>query len=469
MALAQNREGFLTLLKKRNFLRLWLAQLISMSMLQASNYSVLVLIQNTTNSTTLIGLAVICFSLPAVIFGAPAGVFVDHMNKRRVLWGSNCLRALATFLFVLVLISNHAGLLPIYLLTFIISAIGQFFAPAEGATIPMLVSEKELLPALSLFNLTFMLSQAIGYIIIPPIALSLLPTFTLLGMTIDAITQLYAITSILYLVCALLIIMIPQNSFAQNGAKKTTTELLATQTLGVMEGVWQEMKQGWSFVRRNKPLFLAVIQLSFAGVFILVIGQIALPIVNQLLHLSSNAMAFIFAPAGIGLVAGSVVTPRVVRRYGKTRTILVGTIVLTIATLLLPLSTVLARMLQPQGWNTNPLLLISIAAIMGLAGIALNFVNTPAQTLMQELTPDWIKGRVLSLQLVLYNAVSIPILLFIGAISDLFGIDRVLYMMSVCELAFGLWGLYYERRYRQERQRAQEETDLEQEQVHIDR
>ncbi|HLG79092.1 MAG TPA: hypothetical protein VKX46_21950, partial [Ktedonobacteraceae bacterium] len=76
MALAQNREGFLTLLKKRNFLRLWLAQLISMSMLQASNYSVLVLIQNTTNSTTLIGLAVICFSLPAVIFGAPAGVFV---------------------------------------------------------------------------------------------------------------------------------------------------------------------------------------------------------------------------------------------------------------------------------------------------------------------------------------------------------------------------------------------------------
>ncbi len=150
MAVTVPHEGFLTLLKKKNFLRLWLAQLISMTIFNASNYALLVLIEEVTGSTTLVGLAIICFSLPALLLGAPAGVYVDRMNKRRVLWASNCLRAIATFLFVLSLLLNRHQLIPVYLLTFLISSIGQFFTPAEGSAIPMLVSEEELMPALSM-------------------------------------------------------------------------------------------------------------------------------------------------------------------------------------------------------------------------------------------------------------------------------------------------------------------------------
>src|SRR5215469_17567755 len=90
-------DGFLTLLRKKNFLLLWLAQLISMTVFWAANYGLIILIQEQTASTTLIGLAIICASLPAVIIGGPAGVFVDRRNKRRVLFYSNCLRAIATF------------------------------------------------------------------------------------------------------------------------------------------------------------------------------------------------------------------------------------------------------------------------------------------------------------------------------------------------------------------------------------
>src|SRR6266699_5789388 len=107
MALAAQSGGFLTVLKNKNFLRLWLAQLLSMTLLNASNYALLILIDNITGSTTLVGVAIICFSLPAVLFGAPAGVFVDHMNKRLVLWSSNCLRAIATFGFVVSLLLNR--------------------------------------------------------------------------------------------------------------------------------------------------------------------------------------------------------------------------------------------------------------------------------------------------------------------------------------------------------------------------
>jgi MFS family permease len=445
MAVIPRHDGYLTLLQKRSFLYLWLAQLISMTCFNASNYALLVLIEQVTGSTTLVGLAIICFSLPALILGAPAGVFVDRVNKRRVLWGSNCLRAIATFVFVISLLIDRHQLIPIYLLTLLISSIGQFFTPAEGASIPMLVSEEELVPALSLFNITFMLSQALGFILLAPIVLSLLPTFTISSLVIQPVESLYLIITILYGVCAGLIALIPPKLLTK--ARRDTRgaqSRRSTQNLEIVGNMWTEMYQGWVFVQRNKKLFLAVVQLSFAGVLLLVIGELATPIVTKLLFLDANKMAFVFAPAGIGLVGGSVLMPRVLPRLGKSLAVFIGCVALTLATLLLPLLTLAAKALEPHGWNTNPLILISVALLMAVAGVALALINIPAQTAMQEQTPDWIKGRVFALQLMLYNAFAIPIILFIGAIADLFGVDHVLYLLSICELAFGAWGLYYE-------------------------
>ncbi len=451
----QNSSGFLTLLKKRNFLRLWLAQLISMTILNASNYALLVLIKEVTGSTTLVGLAIICFSVPAFLFSAPAGVFVDRMDKRRVLWGSNCLRAAATFIFVLSLLFNRHDLVPVYVLTFLISVIGQFFSPAESASIPLLVNEDELMPALSLFQVTFMLSLALGYLLLAPIVLVLLPTFTIAHIIIHPVDQLYALIGAFYLVCAVLIGSIPAKNFQQKvsstpSSTATSAPSIMTETLNILGNVWTEILQGWSFIRRNKQLYLSVVQLSFAGVLILLISELAVPIVTDLLHLPAQAMAFVFAPAGIGLVLGSVLMPRITVRVGRSRAIFIGAVVLTLATLLLPLTTIVARTLQPDGWNANPLLLIVIAFFMFCAGFGLDSINIPAQTTMQELSPDWIKGRVIALQLMLYNACAIPIILGIGVFSDLAGIDKVLYLVSICSLGFGIWGVYYERKHPRE-------------------
>ena len=454
MAVSAPHDGYMTLLRKRSFLYLWLAQLISMTCFNASNYALLVLIEEVTGSTTLVGLAIICFSLPALILGAPAGVYVDRMNKRRVLWISNCLRAIASIVFVILLLLDRRQLIPIYLLTLLISGIGQFFTPAEGASIPMLVSEEELVPALSLFNVTFMLSQALGFILLAPIVLSLLPPIKISSLVIQPVESLYLIIAVLYAVCAGLIALIPRRDFRREqhgmrgphgtqGAQGRRT----TQNLEIVGNMWTEMYQGWVFVRRNKRLFLAVVQLSFAGVLLLVIGELATPIVTKLLFLQANKMAFIFAPAGIGLVGSSVLMPRIITRLGKSRAIFIGSIALTLVTLLLPLLTLAARAIEPNGWNANPLILIGVALLMAVAGVALAFINIPAQTTMQEQAPDWIKGRVIALQLMLYNAFAIPVILFIGGFADLFGLDRVLYLMSICELAFGTWGLYYERKH----------------------
>ena len=438
MSLAAPQGGFLTLLRKRNFLLLWLAQLISMTIQNASNYAVLVLINEMTGSTTLVGLAIVCFSIPAVLIGAPAGVLVDRRNKRRVLFYSNCLRAIATFGFVGSLLLNSKQLIPVYLLTFLISCIAQFFSPAEGATIPMLVDEQELMPALSLFNITFMLSQAIGFLLLAPIILAFLQPPLL------AVVTLYVVIGALYLVCAGLIALIPHEAFKK--PERTPRENIGLQSLNALSNLWDEMRQGWRFIRREPKLFLPVIQLSFAGILLLVIGELASPVVTKLFHLPPTSMALVFAPAGVGLVLGSIFMPRICQRLGKSRAIFVGSIGLAITITLLPLLGLLTTIFGQHGINFRPLEFVITPFIMFAAGAEIDFINIPAQTAIQEQTPAWIKGRVLALQLVLFNTFSIPVILGVGGIADKFGIDLVIYLLAIVILSFGLLSRYYERK-----------------------
>jgi len=446
MAAATPHGGFLTLLKKRNFLLLWLAQLISQTILMASNYAILVLIEEDTGSTTLVGLAIICFSLPALIIGAPAGVYVDHRNKRRVLFYSNCLRAIATFGFVISLLINRKEIITIYLLTFLIASIGQFFTPAEGASIPMLVDEEELTPALSLFNITFMLSQALGFVILAPLVLTLLPSFTIFSVPVYSVDVLYLIIGILYLVCAILIARIPSERFVD--PKVPGNLPIGSQSLGAIQNLWNEVREGWNFIQRKRKLFLAVIQLSIAGVLLLVIGELASPLVTKLFQLPASSMAIVFAPAGIGLILGSLVMPRILQHISKPRAVFIGSIAFAVIVTLLPLSTLLGNFMKQHGLSAQPIYLGADPFLMFFAGVAIDFINIPAQTAVQQYTPERLKGRVLALQLMLYNALSIPVILIIGGFADTLGLPIVIYLVAASIVAFGLWGRYYENKHK---------------------
>src|SRR5262249_10527020 len=149
------------------------------------------------------GGAIVAFSVPALLFGAPAGVVVDRFDRRTVLWVSNLLRAVATGAFVVSLMIDPGALIPAYLLTFFIAVVGQFFTPAEGAAIPRLVRPKELINALALFNITFTMSQAAGLIILGPLVLLFVPAIVVdlphLHITILPVQTLLALIALLYL------------------------------------------------------------------------------------------------------------------------------------------------------------------------------------------------------------------------------------------------------------------------------
>jgi MFS family permease len=435
------RVGYRSLLRNRFFLRLWLAQLISQTIQNAANYGLLVLIAEVTGSSTLIGLAIISFSLPAILFGIPAGVLVDRINRRQVLWLSNLLRGLCTLGFVLNLMIDRHDVLPIYILTFLIAAISQFFTPAEGAAIPLLVDERELVNALSLFNITFTLAQALGFVLLGPLILNAISpiTISLAGVSLpfDAVQVLYLVIGLAYFLCAGLTFLLPNRLFVLERVAKGQATSTA-QVRRALSDVWES----WRFTYGNRRLLIAVFQLSFAGIILLVIGQLAPKFVEQLLNRPPTNAALIFVPAGVGLVLGSAVMPRIIKRLGTARSISAGILGVSITSILLVLCQRVAQQIDPQQWFNDWLFLGLMMLLVFVLGCALDLMNLPALTLIQEQTPDAMKGRVLSLQLLVYNAASIPVILFMGGIADIYNIATVMWVLAGMVFVGGLLSVF---------------------------
>ncbi|MDQ2905205.1 MAG: MFS transporter [Chloroflexota bacterium] len=466
----------LRVLRHPALFRLWLAQVIYLSVQFTASYAMIVLITNETHSAIMVGLVIIALSLPLVLFGAPAGALVDRMDRRAVLWISNAVRAVATALFVVALLLFPHQFLFIYVLAFFFSLVGLFFSPAEGAIIPTLVSEDELLPALSLYNLTLNLSQAVGLLLLGPLALTLLPTFVVpVGgqhIAFAPVESLFIGVTVLYLIATALTASLPRTPVAARAGKQRAEvavtgadamvearanadqeedddqiALVAESVpLGKVEkptgevedpvGNWQRMivdlTDGWRLVRRDGVLLDALFQSCFGGLIMLTIAELATIFVQKLLNLPTSDTALIFAPAGVGLLVGSLLVPAAVARIGSTRTMVAGMLGTAVGLGLIPIAQMFANTIHWAG--TIPFLLV-IAVLTAMVGFSLDFVIVPAQTLMQKHSPNEMRGRVLALYQALFNGGAIPVMLFMGGFADLLGIVPVIFFISVASIA----------------------------------
>ncbi|HEY7347747.1 MAG TPA: MFS transporter [Ktedonobacterales bacterium] len=452
----------LGVLRHSAMLRLWLAQVIYLSVQSAASYGMIVRMTDETGSATLVGLVLIALTLPPFLLGAPAGALVDRMDRRNVLWVSNALRALATALFVLALLATPHAFYSIYLLALLFSLVGLFFTPAEGALIPTLVNEEELLPALSLYNLTLNVSQAVGLLVLGPLMLSLLPTIIIpLGgqhqLTLLPIETLFVLITLLYLLAAVLIHSLPRGRRPAPRSAEVLASRVADEdrlhdpplsgqalasnvepTIPNWQQLRTDLRDGWQLVRKDGILSDSLLQACFGSLMMMTIAGLATIFVERFLNLPSKDTALIFTPAGIGIVVGSLLIPVVVSHLGQMRTIIVGMIGMAVGIGLLPVAQHIAQLAAPDDWWTEPTFLLIVAALTTLVGFSLDFIIVPAQAEMQERSPDEMRGRVLALYQALFNGGSIPVLLFMGAVADLLGIVVVLYLMAGLSLTVAL-------------------------------
>lgn len=417
---SDNERGFVSVLNNRNFVRLWIAQTIGLTSQNGIHFVQMVLIEHLTGSTTHMGLMILAFSIPGVLFSAVAGVVVDRLPRKLVLDVSNVLRILAVLSYVVVLrlLDGWQELIALYAVTFVISSISQFFAPALWAEIPRLIGEDRLLAANNLFNLTYAFSQAAGMIILAPLAVKIV------GIEGSVIA-----IALSYVVSTVLIALIP------GGGKPEPSK---PDEEHPFRAAWQDLREGWDFVAQHRGIYLPMVQLTLIATLIMVMAMLAPGFATRVLGMAPEDAFIIFAPSGVGMVLSTFVLGRffgVLKRETWVNTSLLAT---TVGFGLLGLISMNLISLQGEMGVVAPAPFSMIVVIMVdafLIGFFLATANTVAQTSLQERSPAYIRGRVYAVQFLLANLVGIPPLIGLGGVADYLGIPVACYVLAALILA----------------------------------
>ena len=187
-----SETGTLAVFRNGGFLRLWLSQAATQIGGNMVLFGLTIIVFNSTNSNTAVSALVLSFLVPAVLFSAVAGVYVDRVDRRLILIATNVMRGLA---FVALYLAG-TNLAIILLLNVFVSTVTVFFAPAELAMIPVLVPRSQLLAASGIFTLTLNAAFAIGFALLGPLVVKLAgaPTVILVVAGLYLLAAVFCVT-----------------------------------------------------------------------------------------------------------------------------------------------------------------------------------------------------------------------------------------------------------------------------------
>ena len=409
-------RGYLAVLQNRNFLALWLAQIVSLLALNCSLFVTLFLIEEATQSTTQDAAVIAAFSLPAVFLAAIAGIIVDRVSKKDMLVVSNGLRVFSQLLLTLLAawglgkqINTAVFVSFTYVAIFFSSAVGQFFAPAEGSTIPLLVGRDGLFAANSLFTLTVVGTQVAAVIILVPVTIK----------TLGIISTLLLL-AVFYIIATILVSFLPRDPAPNRRAFSPRS---------MAKRAWDDLAEGWWFSLSHPPILLGIFQISLVTALVYVVAAIGPGYAARVLGLATEDAIFVFSPAGAGILIASLFVVRYGQHFARHTLPIAGTVLMGAAFFVLGLVGVVGGSTRAPIFHLHPDLTVSATTLITItsvfAGIALAMILIPAQTAVQEGALDENRGRVLTVQFTLANALGVVPLLTIGGLADVFGIPNV--------------------------------------------
>ena len=395
----------LTILRRHDFARLWLGQLVSqlgdMVLLTALPFYVYQL----TGSIVQTGLMFVVETLPRLLLGALAGVFVDRWNRRWTLILSDAARAAVLLLLLLVHTRDRIWL--VYGVALVQSIIGLFFAPALVAFLPGLVAPEDLTAANAMQSLAEALTRFSG----PALGGALLGLLGIAGVVgVDS-------ASFAFSAALLLLIAAPSPRRSAGGGSGTSRRWTA---------LWREMGDGLRLVR-GSPVLRAIFVSS--GLFVLGSGIASVSLVvfvREVMGGTALTMGWMAMAQASGGFLGSLLITRVSRRMRP--------VYLMAVPLLIAGVTVLV-------WVNRPALLL-VLPLIAIMGVFIVGFGVTSQTLLQGQTADQFRGRVAG-ALATTNALMLLVgMLIATTLGDRLGVVWLLDGTAILSLLAGIAALF---------------------------
>ena len=404
---------FVGVLKYRDFLKLWISQISSQVSLNMLNFAIVLHIYKLTGSVTAVSLVLLASAIPSVLFGPFSGAIADRVNYKTVLTWTGFLRFLVVLL-SFVLKDNVLALLEI---VFLISLISQFFAPAEAASIPLIVPKKKLVAANSVIMTTMYASLLIGYSVAGPI------------MILISAKWLFLLCGFLYLISTYVV-----NRMTNYDTKRAKKVILSDWAKEI-EAIWGKTKEGIQYVRHNVKIYDPMLKLAYGwamlGSFIVLMPSFG----ESVLNISSEFIGpAIIAPAGLGMLMGAYFLDK---RKNIRFNLAINRSFFILGLFLILFS---AYLLYDELSISR---LINILSVMGM-GFMCSYVYISAQTLLHLKSDEEKRGRVFGISSMMINiAMSLPALI-VGAVSDITSPLFAMGLIATVVLIYGVALLFEE-------------------------
>jgi MFS family permease len=407
-------EGTTGLLANPRFVALFLSQIFTQVGGNMVLYGLTVQVYALTRSSTSVSILLLVFLVPAVIFGAVAGVYSDRFDRRLILVSTNVARA-ACFL-ALVFVDRNIGIL--YVLMAIVATLTTFFAPAEASMMPLVVEKRHLMSANGLYVFTLQASFVLGFAVLGPLFQRVLGTELLI-----------AIVAGMYLLAAVMCSILPKAPpLEKSGRGYVEAERALTAT-------FSQLREGITYIRTHRSIFWSLLYLAITASLIGVLGVLGPDFAVKVLGLSEADFVVIVLPLGAGLVVGILALGSYGQYVPRRRLIEGGLIAISISLIILGLAQRLTFISSGSGFFS---LLSVVMAVAFAAGVSYAFVAVPSQTQLQEELPSEVRGRVFGVLNMLVSLASFVPIIIVGPVADLIGTPAVI---VVSAMIVGLTGI----------------------------
>ena len=356
---------------RRDFTLLWAGMGVSQLGTQVQRVAIAWQLYLLTHSPLSLGLLGLFRVAPVLLLALGAGVVADSVDRRRLVMLTQSLMALASAALAVMTATGHASATAIYALSFLTGMANAFDNPARQALVPALVPASELPSALSLNITTWQVASVIG----PGLGGLLLRVcdrklvdMTALGAH-PGLVVAYALDALSFIAVIAALAVMRFRAPASSGKRPSLAAAI----------------EGLRFARAQ-PVILWMMLLDFAGTF-LAGATLLMPVfADRVLHVGTDGLGLLLAAPAVGAVATALAMSWLPPPRARGVVVLVSVVIY-------------GASIAVFGLSTSFALSLVALAVSGAADTVSMIVR---QTIRQLLTPDEMRGRMTSVNMIFF-------------------------------------------------------------------
>lgn len=368
------RQTFIAL-EERDFRIFWLGQLVSVTGTWMQTVAQGWLVLQLTGSPFVLGLAAAARSVPVLLLAFPAGIVADRFDRRLIVISTNVVAAVASIVLGILAITGQVSVPIILLIAAVLGVTNAFEMPARQSYVSELIGRQHLANAIALNSLLFNSARVVG----PALA----------GILVALVGPGWAFllngVSFVPVIVGLLLISAVYVPRPVGAARSALPEVLR-------------------YLRREPRVALLLWLLAAQTIF--ASGQFILgPALAEDLGQGAEGLGVLLSASGAGAVVGGIRLAATAQRASRWRVLLGAG---------LALGGGLAAIGIAQSYAVTLLCLV-------VTGWGTVTFNASSNTLIQSIVPDRLRGRVLSLYVLMLLGLMPVAGVLMGALATVVG------------------------------------------------